>query len=90
MFFIKVGKLICHLIFWVCLLQILMGLGLVFSDNSSEQLEAASRRYFGGNNIGEEIDQRMLWLLGAVVLGIIAEIGARIVRAPAETDQENG
>ena len=61
-------------------MRISMGLLVAFGTPSVAENVAASNRYLLSANSGEAIDEGTMYLLVAIVLGVIAEIGGLIAR----------
>ncbi|MBU2994536.1 hypothetical protein Q4555_05795 [Octadecabacter sp. 1_MG-2023] len=80
MFFIRTAKFIAHLIFWLSLLRIGMGFLVAFGSDDMAQNFADSARYLGTANSGEAINEGTRYLLVAIALGVIAEIGGLVAR----------
>ena len=84
MLFIKIGKVLAHLIFWFSLIQLLLAFTLAFGTETMEANRAAAQRYLSAGTTGEAINEAQRYLLIGLVLGIVSEIGTRIVQI-AET-----
>ncbi len=80
MFFIKAGKLLAYIGFWLSILRIGLGLLIAFGTPDLANNVAASRHILGTQNSGEAITEATLVLLVSICLGILAEIGFRVVQ----------
>lgn len=80
MFFIKFGKFAAHLIFWLALAQLAFAYFIAFGTDDMEANRAAAQRYLSASTTGEAINEAQRYVLVGLVLGIFAEIGARIVQ----------
>ena len=78
MFFTRLGRVVA----WLVLIFSFLRLALAVYLATTYQLDAA-RRYLGPQNAGEVIDQSMIAILFAVVLGILTEISRSVAKRDA-------
>ena len=77
MFFIKFGKFAAYSLFALSLIPILFGfLGAFYVEEPA----AFARLFFNEPNTGAMIDEGLVYLGISLVLGILSEIGAAIVK----------
>jgi hypothetical protein len=88
MIFIKIGKFAAHFIFWASLVQLALAFVIAFGAENMEANRAAAQRYLSANTTGEAIDEALRYVLIGLVLGIFAEIGARIVQIAEKLNAE--
>ena len=77
MFFTRIGIIFAHIGFWPTLLKVGAAYFVAYKFPDMEQNAAFARRYFGTANTGEAIDGGLPVIIGAVALGILAEISSR-------------
>lgn len=78
MFFVRIGKVIAHLMFWLGLLRVGMGSLVAFGTADMESNHAASSRYLAAATSGEAINEGMIYVLLAVTLGVLCQIAAKV------------
>lgn len=81
MFFVWTGRVIAHLIFWLGLLRVGMGLLVAFGTADMENNQAAARRYLGAATSGEAINDGMMYVVIGVSLGVLCQIAAKVSKA---------
>lgn len=89
MVFIKIGKVLAHLIFWLSLVQLLLAFALAFGSDTMEANRALAQRYLSASMTGEAINEAQLYLVLGLALGILSEIGARIVQMAEKLSANN-
>lgn len=79
MFFTRVGKLIAHLVFWASAVRLGTCLFIIFSTFEVESKHALANRYIGNGleAVGPAAEKAAMYILVAVVLGILCEISSR-------------
>ncbi|WP_155947749.1 hypothetical protein [Rhizobium sp. 2MFCol3.1] len=81
MFFTRIGKVVAHLIFWFGLIRVSAALLIAFNTPDLETNAAFSRRYLGTATSGEAFsDKIFLYIIAAIILGVVCEISARQVK----------
>lgn len=80
MIYIKIGKFAAHFIFWLALAQLALAFFIAFETDNMEANRAAAQRYLSASTTGEAINIAQRFMLVGLILGIFAEIGARIVQ----------
>ena len=89
MLFIKIGKFAAHLIFWASLIQLCLAYFVAFGTDSMEANRVAAQRYLSASTTGEAINEALRYVFMGLVLGILAEIGARIFQVADKLDTIN-
>ena len=79
MFFIKLGRIFAWVILVLGVMRVLMGFAVANIDDA-QQRALATARYLGSGTTGHAIDKGSLYILLAIALGILAEIGIAINR----------
>lgn len=77
MFFTRIGKVIAHLIFWLGLLRVAMGLFVAFGTTDVESNRAAASHYLAAATSGEAINEGVMYVLFAVALGVLCEVSSK-------------
>ncbi|TCL09157.1 hypothetical protein BXY66_1202 [Shimia isoporae] len=78
MFFCKVGRVLAWIVFVLSVFGIVSGFFVAFSSPTLEDNMAMSRNILGTETSGEHITRSTYMLLGALVLGILSEIGLKL------------
>ena len=76
MFYVHVGRAIAFIGFWGSLLQIGMALLLIFG---LVEVAISPQNPFSANNTGNMLNTAIWGLLISLCLGILSEIGARLI-----------
>jgi len=84
MFFTKIGAIIAKLALFFGLFRLVMGVVLIFDEDPAMDL----RRYFNASTTGEVIDEALVVILFAVILGIAVEI-SRSINAGFASDEDD-
>lgn len=77
MFFTRIGKVIAHLIFWMGLLNVSIGILVGLGTDSLESNRAAAKLWLRESTSGEAIDKALMYIGFALVLGILCEISSK-------------
>jgi hypothetical protein len=77
-FFTRIGKVIAHLIFWMGLLNVGIGILVGFGTDSLESNRAAASLLLRASTSGEAIDNALMYMGFALVLGVLCEISSRM------------
>ena len=76
MFFTRVGRIIAYLALVLGVLRTAMG----FVGASTSDYQAFAQRYLGTETTGEAINQGMIMILIAVVVGVLTDISRSVER----------
>jgi hypothetical protein len=82
MFFCKLGRVLAWIGLVGGVLRLAMGFSVASIDDPTQRADAVAR-YLGNSALttGEHIDRMILFILGAIVLGVLSEIGLMRSRA---------
>ncbi|WP_221116463.1 hypothetical protein [Rhizobium sp. NZLR1b] len=77
MFFTRVGKIIAHLIFWLGIFRVGIGVVVAFGTPDMESNAHASRIFLAAATSGEAINEGSIGILLAVAIGVLCEISSK-------------
>ncbi|MEP3671586.1 MAG: hypothetical protein ABJM86_01415 [Hyphomicrobiales bacterium] len=77
MFFVKLGKFAAWAILVVGILKFATGFIIATISDTPETRIAISKRYLGSQTTGEAIDQGLMIILIAIVLGLLVKIAQK-------------
>jgi hypothetical protein len=81
MFFTRIGKVIAHLIFWIGLVNVGLGILVGFNTDSLESNRAVAKLWLRASTSGEAIDKALMYMAFALALGVLCEISSRMNKA---------
>lgn len=87
MFFIRCGKVIAFFGFWGSVFQLGVALLIAFGAPTVAENSVAAQRYFSAANTGEIINTASWGLLLSVCIGILSEIGSRVIKLAKRADE---
>ena len=82
MFFTKTARMVAFLIFGLCVLRVVLGVLLALGTDTVADNQAAARYLLGARNTGEAINEGIIGILVAIVLGMLSEISRNIASRP--------
>lgn len=77
MFFTRIASVLAHLAFWLGCARLAAGAFIAATTPDMAANAAAARRYLAAASSGEAINGALVMIVAGVVLGVLAEIGAR-------------
>ncbi|CUI01111.1 hypothetical protein [Leisingera aquaemixtae] len=86
MIFIRLGSLLSYCI--LALGTYKAGFGLYLAATVTDH-QFAARRYLASDTTGEAINQGLMYILGAVVLGLLVQIARGVSEWGAEYDEQD-
>ena len=73
--------MIAHLMLWLGLLRVGMGLLVASGTADMESNQAAARRYLAAATSGEAINEGLMYIVFGVSLGVLCQIAAKVSKA---------